>query len=397
MTAVRSPNYANPFDFPQAPVVPAQRIAVVPGEGIGPSLVDQAISILNAASEASTMPVVVEFAPERVWSKSRELRAHDEFGQFYQACFAKQIPVLHGPAGGRFVHELRAAFALDIKLTPVAPHPAIADASLLRPERVGGADVLLVRDNSGGLYQGHFGWRDGRSVAFQEASYRRSQVHNVVSAALRLASVRSKRLTVVTKPGGLPTISALWHEIAVDLTRSDRALHDTELSFMEIDNACFQLGSAPRQFDVMVSPNMFGDVLGDTAAITLGSRGMSYSANFSAQGAAVYQTGHGAAHDLAGRDIANPLGQILSLCWMLRTSLRRDDLASKIEQAIAQVLAEGFRTADIAGPTSMVVSTSELGARIVSTLRESSGANSTSELTKPDEITKPNVFGSSVL
>jgi len=315
--------------------------------------------VLRAAIDTSGVPIEIEFAPDRIWSNRQQLELNDDFGQFYSRCFADQIPILHGPAGGRFVYELRAMFELDVKFTPIAPHPDIADASLLRPERLRAADVMLIRDNSGGLYQGDFGWRENGSVAYQEALYRRQQVQRVVSVALETAAQRDNRLTVVTKPGGLPTISAMWKETAEQLNVSG-----VELSFMEVDNACFQLGSAPQQFDVIVSPNMFGDVLGDTAAIALGSRGMSYSANFSRSGAAVYQTAHGAAHDLAGRNVANPVGQLLTLCWLLRHSLQRGDLASSIEQAIAQVLRGGYRTADIAGPDSSVVSTSDLGARI---------------------------------
>jgi 3-isopropylmalate dehydrogenase len=336
-----------------------QKIGVVLGEGIGPSIIEQALIVLRAAIDISGAPIEIEFAPDRMWNNRQQLDLNDEFGQFYSRCFADQIPILHGPAGGRFVYELRATFALDVKLTPITPHPDLADASLLRPERVRAADVMLIRDNSGGLYQGDFGWRDNGTVAYQETSYRRQQVQRVMAVALQTASQRDNRLTVVTKPGGLPTISALWKDTAEQLNVSG-----VELSYMEVDNACFQLGSAPQQFDVIVAPNMFGDVLGDTAAIALGSRGMSYSANFSGSGAAVYQTAHGAAHDLADRNVANPVGQLLTLCWLLRRSLQRDDLALSLERSIAHVLRAGYRTADIAGPDSSVVSTSELGARI---------------------------------
>ena len=271
--------------------------------------------------------------------------------------FAVGAPVLTGPAGGRFVYELRAHFDLWCKWVPVRPMAEIADASILRPERAVDADVLVVRDNSGGIYQGRFGRRG--DVAFQEATYSMGQVDRVLSVAARAAAKRRGRLSVVTKPGGVPAISALWAERANEVVGPAVAVE-----VIEVDNACFQLVADPHRFDVVATPNLLGDVVADTAALVLGSRGMAVSANFGDGGRAVYQTGHGAAHDLAGKDVANPVAQIQSLELLLAESFGLRDVARSVHAAVRSVLADGVRTADIAGPSSTIVGTRDLGRRI---------------------------------
>jgi 3-isopropylmalate dehydrogenase len=340
------------------------RVGVVPGEGIGPSVVAAASRVLRAAAQRSGMEIDLVAAPELTERDDHGLRVGTAAG-FYESCFAAGIPILHGPAGGRFVYELRAQHALPVKVTPVRPSAALRDASIVRPERLGGVDVLIVRDNAAGLYQGAFGWREEGRSAFQEAVYDRADVVRVIDAAVAAARARSGRLAVVTKPGGVPAISELWRRTAEELVPDG-----IELEFLEIDNACFQLVSDPRRFDVVAAPNMFGDVVGDTAALVLGSRGMSYSANFGAGDRAVYQTAHGAAHDLAGRDRANPVAQILTLAWLVRRSLRRPEVAAAIEDAVESVLADGFRTPDVAAPGSRVVGTDELADRIAARVAE---------------------------
>jgi 3-isopropylmalate dehydrogenase len=265
-------------------------------------------------------------------------------------------PIICGAVGGRFVYEVRARFALYCKLVPVRPLPALADASIIRSERVAGVDVLIVRDNMGGLYQGAYGRREGGRVAFQEAVYDADQVDQLLTVAVRAAAARRGRLAVVTKPGGIPAVSALWRERAAAAARET----DVAIEEVEVDNACFQLVADPLRFDVVAAPNMLGDVVADTAALVLGSRGMALSANFGASGRAVYQTGHGAAYDLAGSNRANPVAQIQSLAMLLHESFRRPDAAAVVEQAVVHVLARGLRTPDIAGPESTVVGTREL-------------------------------------
>jgi len=341
-------------------------LAVVPGEGIGPSIIDATVSVLQSAFASTGNTLCLIDAPSAFSRDEYGLTLDETTRAFYNETFGSGVPILHGPASGRFVYELRREYELSVKHTPIRPLPQLSDASVVRPERLAGTDIMIVRDNASGLYQGNFGWRDDQSVAFQEASYDRAGVETVIAEAVRVARERRGQLTVVTKPGGVPTISALWKTVATEL-----ASNSVDLHFLEIDNACFQLVTSPSNFDVMVAPNMFGDVLGDTAAVLLGSRGMSYSANFSRDGRAVYQTAHGAAHDLAGRDIANPLGQILSAAWLLRHSLGFAAEANNVEAAVANVLSAGWRTTDVATESSRILGTSDFAAKLVEAISES--------------------------
>jgi 3-isopropylmalate dehydrogenase len=226
----------------------------------------------------------------------------------------------------------------------------------------------VVRDNDGGIYQGSFGGSPDGRAAYQEARYDVDQVDRIMAVAVRAAAARSGRLTVVGKPGGLPTITELWTRRAEAAVAALADGSSVQLDVIEVDNACYQVVADPRRFDVMVAPNMMGDVVADTAALLLGSRGMSLSANYRADGGAVYQTGHGAARDLAGLDVANPLGQISSLMMLLRESLALPQAAAAIDIAVRDVLASGVRTADIAGPDSRVVGTRALGRAVADAL-----------------------------
>jgi len=335
------------------------RLGAVAGQGIGPEVIAAALHVLAAAAAAHDLAVdVVESGP--IGADGPDGFAVDgAAAKYYDAAFAAGMPVLTGPAGGRFVYDLRARYDLFAKLVPVRPTPALADASIVRPDRVRGADVLVVRDNIGGLYQGRFGRRDGGRVAFQDATYRLADVERLLAVAHRAAHRRRGRLAVVVKPGGIPAISALWRDAADAVCGPG-----VEVEVIEVDNACYQLVADPHRFDVVAAPNLLGDVVADTAALVLGSRGLSYSANFGDGARSVYQTGHGAAHDLAGTDRANPIAQMRAAAWLVRDSLGRADVAATIEAAIVATLATGLRTPDIAAPGSTVVGTAELAARI---------------------------------
>ena len=337
-------------------------IAVVDGEGIGPSIIAASLDVLAAAVETTGVTIDVHRLPELTDRDEVGLVVGDSTAAKYQDVFDAGTPVLHGPAGGRFVYELRDKFGLSVKYTPVIPWPELGNSAIIDPRRSAGADILIVRDNAGGLYQGNFS-RDTDS-ATHSASYTIAQVETVLSSAIDVASVRDGRITVVTKPGGVPTISRLWRETAERLVPAD-----IELDFLEIDNACFQVLADPRRFDVIATPNMFGDVLGDTATALLGSRGMAYSANFGANGRAVYQTAHGAAHDLAGKDVANPVAQFLSLAWLLRESLGLLAESDKIVSAVRRELGRNVRTPDIADENSMVVGTTRFTERVCEEIR----------------------------
>ncbi|MGH7893748.1 MAG: isocitrate/isopropylmalate family dehydrogenase, partial [Candidatus Binatia bacterium] len=221
-------------------------------------------------------------------------------------------------------------------------------------------DVLLVRENVGGLYAGEFGRRDGGRVAYQQCAYSIEQVARIVGIAAALARRRRGRLSVIVKSGGIPEVSALWREQA-ETPAADRGV---AIEVLEADNAAFQLIADPHRFDVIVAPNLLGDVLADVGSVLLASRGMAYSANFGPHRRAVYQTGHGAAFDLARSDRANPVAQILALAMMLRESFGLSGTALEIEDAVERVLASGLRTPDVAGPGSSVVGTRVLAERI---------------------------------
>ncbi len=341
-------------------------IAVVDGEGIGPSIIAAALEVLAATVEKTGTSIEVQRLPELTDRDEFGLVVSDSTAGKYQDVFDAGTPVLHGPAGGRFVYELRDKLGLSVKHTPIVPWAELNNAAIVDSRRTAGADILIVRDNAGGLYQGDFA-RDADS-ATHSATYTVAQVEAVVTSAIDAAASRDGRLTVVTKPGGVPTISRLWRETAERLVPST-----IELDFLEIDNACFQVLADPKRFDVIATPNMFGDVLGDTATVLLGSRGMAYSANFGANGRAVYQTAHGAAHDLAGKDVANPVAQFLSLAWLLRESLGLAAESDIIVAAVRRELGRNVRTPDIADEDSMVVGTKRFTERVCEEIRATNG------------------------
>ena len=179
-----------------------------------------------------------------------------------------------------------------------------------------------------------------------------------------LAQQRNRHLTLSIKASGLPAMSELWKEVFAEATQGA----GLQTQCMEVDNAAYQIVASATQFDVIVAPNLFGDILSDIAALLLGSRGMSYSGNFSAKGVQVFQTAHGAAYDIAGNNVANPIGQIFSAAMMLRCAFQLNEAAQAIESAVENVLRSGVRTADIAGPKSQVVGTQEMTEAIIAAI-----------------------------
>ena len=349
------------------PAVSAGRriVAVLPGEGIGPEVVAAALRVL-AAVEASCSGVGFEVRTGGAIGRDAELLSGraltDEVVDFCSDAFAAGGAVLSGPGGNRFVYDLRRRFDLFCKLSPLRPLQPLREAGRLRASAVAGTDVLIVRENSGGVYQGE--WRetvgaDGR-VCEHSFRYTEAQVRRLLDAAVRLAARRSGRLCVVVKDGGVPTVTALWRDVGREI--ADRK--GVEATFVDVDLAGYRLIQDPRSFDVIAAPNLFGDVLADLGAVLLGSRGLSFSGNFSSSGGAVYQTNHGSAHDLAGGGTANPIGQIASAAMMLRESFGMAHEAALVERAVDEVLRMGFRTFDVAEPGTTVVGTAELAERI---------------------------------
>lgn len=341
-------------------------IGVVHGEGVGSEVMEAALDGLDAIMHLENLTIDLRFGPEL----GPRPAFSSELAGFFESVFAAGGPVLCGPAGGRFVYDLRQHFDLNYKLVPLRPFIRCGDIGPLRAERTAGVDVLIVRENVGGLYFGEWGRASVRGMdhAYQTFGYTRAQIERVVREAAARAAKRRKGLCAVVKTDGVPAVSRLWREV---LERETRGM-GLAMNVLEVDNAAYQLINNPRQFDVIVAPNMFGDVLGDVGALLLGARGMSFSGNFGPGGRAVYQTAHGAAHDIAGRDRSNPIGQILAVAMMLRESLDLPAAAEAVESAVEEVLAGGVRTADIATPGCRIVGTREMGACIAHALRVAS-------------------------
>lgn len=344
---------------------PSERfsIAALPGEGVGPDVVGAALEVLAAVSEGGARFDVATGGPigrDAELSTGRPLT--EEVESFCARAFTAGGAVLAGAGGGRFVYDLRRRFDLYCKISPLQPREPLREACRLKAEAVAGADVLIVRENAGGEYLGTWGEsRDERGRVCRHAfEYDEARVRRLVDAAARLAAARSGRLAVVIKDAGLPAVSALWRDVARDAAERS----GVTLRVLDIDLVAYLLLQDPLGFDVVAASNLFGDVLADLGAVLLGSRGVSFSGNYSAAGAAVYQTNHGSALDLAGRDRANPIGQILALAMLLRESfgLRRE--AAWIEEGVDEALRHGFRTFDVAVSGTTVVGTAEMGGRI---------------------------------
>ncbi|MFY9550702.1 MAG: isocitrate/isopropylmalate family dehydrogenase [Thermoanaerobaculia bacterium] len=342
-------------------------IGILPGEGIGPEVIGAALGLLPAIERARGVRFELRFGSE-IGRDAERLTGRplpDAVARFCESVFADGGAILAGPGGGRFVYELRRRFDLFCKISPVFVSEVFAHAGRLKAAAVRGTDILVVRENAGGMYFGEAREStlagEGR-VCEHTFRYSEREIRRIVEVGAALAVRRRRTLTVVVKDGGLPALTALWRETAEDVA----ARAGLRVAFVNIDLVAYQLIQYPSMFDVVVADNLFGDVLADVAAVLLGSRGLSYSGNFSAQGAAVYQTNHGGATDIAGEDRANPIGQIHSLAMMLRESFGLWQEAAWIEQGVEEVLCLGFRTFDMAEEGTALVGTRELGERIAS-------------------------------
>ncbi len=340
-------------------------IGFIPGEGIGPELTAIARDVLSAvAARAGRRFEISVGGPIGVDA----VRAHgvaltDEATAFFEDVFGRGGAVLCGPGGQRFVYDLRRRFDLFCKVSPIVVDEELLASSRLRPELVRGVDLLVVRDNAGGVYQGEWGeGRDGQGRRFARHAfgYDEDEVRRIVAVGARLAAARSGHLSVVAKHGGVPTVTTLWEEV----TREVAAEHGLASRLVDADLAAYQLMHDPRAFDVVVCPNMIGDIIGDLLAVALGSRGLAYSGNFDADGRAVYQTNHGSAFDLVGSDQANPVAHLYALAMMLSESFGLVEEAGWIRAAIKAVWRSGKKTRDLAAPGDLVIGTRELGERV---------------------------------
>lgn len=337
-------------------------IGVLPGEGVGPEVVPVALSLLDVLAEHSDRSISVHTGGEIGYPA---LARHGsslsyEVIEFAEDVFSQRGALFCGPGGERFVYETRKVFDLYCKFTPLQPFPELRSAGVVRGAATSVTDIIAVRENKGGIYQGQWASernKAGEQVATHRFEYTESMVRRILKVSLALAARRRGILHIVLKPGGIPSVSDLWRECAHDLER-DFAVEVIE---QEIDNAAYQLIANPAQFDVVVSPNMFGDVLADCGSLLLASRGLSFSGNYNDCGDAVYQTGHGAARDIAGRGIANPSGQILSLGMMLRESFDWPEADRCLRVALRKVLSDGYCTGDISSDGCTVVQTARFG------------------------------------
>jgi 3-isopropylmalate dehydrogenase len=282
--------------------------------------------------------------------------------EFRSGIFHHGGAILSGPAGGRYVYDLRRRFDLFCKFVPVQPAPELARAGKLLPQHVRNVDMLIVRDNTGGIYQGEWGDRatDKGRVAEHSFSYSEAEVHRLVEVAARAAANRRGNLHVIVKDGGIPTVSALWRDVG----RAAAHRHGVKAAFMNFDLAAYEMIQNPARFDVIAAPNLFGDILADVTGVLVSSRGVTFSGNFNPHGHGVYQTNHGCAHDLAKTDTANPAGQILSLAMLLRESFGLFEAAALIEKSLAQVWRQGWRTADLAESGCKILGTKAMTNRV---------------------------------
>jgi 3-isopropylmalate dehydrogenase len=334
----------------------------LPGEGIGPEVIGCALQVLAAVESVCgrTFEVRTGGAIGREAERKDGVPLSPEVIQFCHEVFADGGAILAGPGGGRFVYDLRKQFDLFCKLSPLQVFDELIYAGRLKPHFVRSVDILMVRENASGIYQGQ--WQETREPergrrADHAFSYREAEVRRILEVAAHIARGRRGEMAVVYKDSGLPTISGLWRDLAAAV--ADEI--GVRSVMLDVDHAAFRLIQYAHDLDVVVAPNLFGDVLADLGAVLVGSRGLTFSGNFAADGAAVYQTNHGSAYDLVGTDRANPAGQILALAMLLRESFGLMREARLIEAALATVWREGWRTADLAESGCRLTGTRKMG------------------------------------
>ncbi len=351
------------------------KIAVLPGDGIGPEIVAQALKVLRALA-----PPGLELETAAVGGAGYDA-AGDPLPEQTLALARRADAILFGAVGGwqydrlprpqrpeQALLRLRQELGLFANLRPATVYPELAAASTLKPEAVAGLDLLIVRELTGDVYFGApRGIRtrvDGAREGFDTMCYSEPEVRRIAHCGFRAARQRARKLCSVDKANVLET-SQLWREV---VTAVGADYPEVELSHLYVDNAAMQLVRAPKQFDVIVTGNLFGDILSDQASMLTGSIGMLPSASLDDRGKGLYEPIHGSAPDLAGQNVANPLATILSVAMMLRYTFNQDALAERIEQAVRRVLATGLRTADIQGPGGTLVGTAAMGDAVVAAL-----------------------------
>ena len=355
-----------------------KQILLLPGDGIGPEIVVEAKKVLDRVNEQFQLGL--EFEEDLMGGCSIDAHGVPLADAALDKARAADA-ILLGAVGGpkwdgldrairpeKGLLKIRSALELYANLRPAVLYPQLVEASSLKPEVVSGLDILIVRELTGGIYFGEpRGIRtleNGEREGYNTYRYSESEIERIGHTAFAMARKRRKKVCSVDKANVLEA-TMLWREV---MERLAPEYPDVELSHMYVDNAAMQLVRDPKQFDVLVTGNMFGDILSDAAAMLTGSIGMLPSASLDRNGRGMYEPCHGSAPDIAGQGIANPLATILSAAMMLRYSLAMPQAAEAIETAVGRVLDQGLRTADIATQGSRMVSTQAMGEAVVAAL-----------------------------
>jgi 3-isopropylmalate dehydrogenase len=352
------------------------KIAVMPGDGIGQEVTDQAVKVLKAVVGNHPMELVyapvgqagVDAAGDPLPLQTREIANKAEAILFGSAGVPGDEAIEYNMRPGASLLRLRKQLNLFANFRPAFLFPELIGASTLKPEVVEGLDIMILRELTGDIYfgepRGVHTLPNGEREAFNTMRYSESEIRRIGHVAFQTARLRHHKVCSVDKANVLETMQ-LWREV---MTEVGREYPDVELSHLFVDAAAMQLMRAPKQFDVMVTGNIFGDILSDAAAMLTGSIGMLPSASLSTGNKGLYEPVHGTAPDIAGQNLANPLASILSMAMMLRLSFHQPELALKVERAVQHVLADGLRTGDIYQPGCEQVGTREMGNAVVKAL-----------------------------
>ncbi len=353
-------------------------ILILPGDGIGPEIVAEAAKVLECLRQECGLDATLDYgllggcavdALGSPYPEETRRQAHAADAILLGAVGGPQWEALDRPLRPeRGLLAIRADLHLFANLRPALLYPQLADASALKPELVAGLDLLIVRELNGDIYFGQpRGIRtleNGEREGFNTMLYRESEIERIARVGFEAARKRHRKLCSVDKANVLEA-SELWREV---VERVAQEYPDVALSHLYVDNAAMQLVRAPKQFDVIVTGNLFGDILSDCAAMLTGSIGMLPSASLDANGKGLYEPIHGSAPDIAGKGVANPLATILSAAMLLRYTLNQPELAERIENAVGRVLDQGLRTLDIMAAGMTPVGTQAMGDAVIAAL-----------------------------
>ena len=353
------------------------KILILPGDGIGVEIVAQALKVIDSlnVNHSMDMSLINGLIGGSAYDETGS-PLPDETIKIAKECDSILLGAVGGPKWETLERDLRpergllgirSKLELFSNLRPAILYPQLASASSLKNEIVSGLDLMIVRELVGGIYFGQprgVENRDGERFGINSATYYESEIARIGHSAFQIAQKRGKRLCSVDKANVLE-VCELWRDVMEEVSKE---YPDVTLSHLYVDNAAMQLVRDPKQFDVIVTSNLFGDVLSDCAAMLTGSIGMLPSASLDKNNFGMYEPIHGSAPDIAGKDVANPLATILSVSMMLRYSLNQGELADKIDSAVSDVLDQGFRTRDIAGDSKKLVGTEEMGDLVVKAL-----------------------------